>query len=115
MSAVTAIRSPFAQVYQGQFVLDCEVTIEAQYMERIAPYTVDIVWSGPENVIAKLRCDPSVIEETHHYGNNHNSSLTFLSLNTSHNGDYSCQTVFRLPDRNSTIGQSSVISIRQEG
>lgn len=115
VSADTRLWTSAEPTYQTQFVLTCQATIPPQYIERIAPYIayIDIVWSGPEAVMSQLQSDASVLQETD--TENLTGSLTFLALNTSHNGIYSCQTILRLSLRNLIIGQSSSIRVSLEG
>ena len=116
MSGRTTISRSADPVYKELFTLKCQTTVPSQSMERLRPYidTIDIVWSGPANVISQLHSNQSIIVETDH--DSFTSSLTFLSLNTSHNGDYSCRAIARLPNnRDVVIGQSSSTSILVEG
>ena len=114
VSALTSLQTSSVPVYNTQFDLMCQSSIPNQYIRHLAHY-IDIEWSGPASVISLLESSSgeTVKEETdlEHLI----STLSFSFLNSSHNGNYTCKTVLRLPSETLKIGGSNTVTISVEG
>jgi hypothetical protein len=106
------LRTSAEPEYNTQFLLVCQASLPSQYIRHLSPY-IKFDWFISENVISQLQTDISIVTEMG--PETFTSTLTFLTLNTSHNGNYTCQTFLRLPHRNLTIGQSNSLPLFLEG
>ena len=112
VSATTNLWTSTRPEYNMQFTLLCQATLPSQYTRHLKHH-IQNVWIVPEAARLRLQTNTSIVTKMD--PETLTSSLTILSPNASHNGDYSCHTILRLPHETLTIGRSNSLPLLLEG
>ena len=106
-------------VYKSLFTLSCKVHVFRKLHNQLAP-SITIVWETPTEILSTSGGNIAV--ETQEAMINGIDgipflvrNLTFLSLNKSHNGVYTCQAIIQLPNESQIISRKVVYDLVVKG